>query len=131
MLDEHTTSQNHTPTGYQLMTTMLQTLKETATAYTSKTRASNRKGNCYYFKKGKCCAVGRCLEKPEKFAKWDCKVDRLPDLGKNLKPEYRGYPVAFWEALQHLHDHLRFWDEKGLSEDGKKQFEKIKNQFKL
>ena len=113
------------------MTTMLQTLNETASAYTSKTRAANRKGNCYYFKNGKCCAIGRCLAEPEKFAKWDCKVFGLPKLESILKPEYRGYLIAFWEALQHLHDNPYYWDENGLSYIGKKQFEKIKKKFNL
>lgn len=113
------------------MTTMIQTLDETASTYTSKTRASNRKGNCYYFKGGKCCAVGRCLTNPEKFAKWDCTVDRLPDLEENLKSEYRGYPIAFWKALQQLHDQKLYWDGNGLSDLGKKQVERIKKRFKL
>ncbi len=113
------------------MTTMLETLNETTSAYTSKNRASNRKGECYYFKKDKCCAVGRCLEDPKKFEKWDCRVDRLPKLEENLKPEYRGFPIKFWEDLQHLHDHVHFWDEKGLSEAGKKRVDKIKKRFKL
>ncbi len=113
------------------MTTMIQTLDETTTGYTSKTRAANRRGNCYYFKNGKCCAIGRCLEDPEKFAKWDCLVDRLPMLEKILKPEYRGYPLAFWKALQSLHDQKHLWDEKGLSTDGKKQVDKIKKRFEL
>lgn len=110
---------------------MLKTLNETINSYTSKTRASNRNGNCYYFKKGKCCAIGRCLTNPEEFAKWDCKVDRLPALDKNLKPEYRGFPLAFWEALQHLHDHKCLWDENGLSDLGKKRVDEIKRKFKL
>jgi len=116
------------------MTTMLQTLDETAGAYTSKTRAIARDGSCWYFQAGKCCAVGRCLEDPKRFSSVDANVSYLDaeyGLDSILKPEYRGFPLTFWTVLQRLHDNEDNWDENGLSEHGKQSAKRIKEKFKL
>lgn len=84
------------------MTTMLQTLDETVGAYTSETRAITGydpiNAICHYFIDGKCCAIGRCLEDPEKFQNANMSVlflDAAYDLELILKPEYRGFPIDF------------------------------------
>lgn len=94
------------------MKTMLEILNETIGAYTSKTRAINASGCCVFLTHdGKMCAIGRCLITPGG-------LNVVEDLESILKPEYRGYPPAFWAALQVLHDHARFWNDEGLSDTG-------------
>jgi len=116
------------------MTTMLETLNETGTSYTSKTRSIDQYGGCRYFTNGKCCAIGRCLEEPRRFSHVSGTVITLNaryTLEKILKPGYRGYPLSFWRDLQWLHDDKDRWDENGLSEAGKKVVRAIKRKFKL
>lgn len=118
------------------MTTMLQTLDETAVAYTYETRATaSTGGRCRYFVNDKCCAVGRCLENPVEFQDAQCSVTTLNDdyvsLEAILKPEYRGFPLAFWIALQSLHDLGINWDANGLSVVGRIAFYDIKRKFNL
>ncbi len=113
---------------------MLETLNETAAAYTSKTRGIDQYSSCRYYTNGTCCAVGRCLQDPKRFAYVGGTVitfNRDHNLESSLKPEYRGYPMTFWRDLQWLHDNGDHWDENGLSEAGKKEVAKIKGNFKL
>ncbi len=117
---------------------MLETLNETAAAYTSKTRATETQDTdataCRYFIAGRCCPVGRCLENPIEFQDVHLSVILL-DIGYKLesilKPEYRGYPLGFWASLQKLHDQPLFWDENGLSAMGRATVEGIKREFNL
>ncbi len=113
------------------MTTMLQILDETAVAYTSKTRSIDQHDSCRYFTNGRRCAVGRCLEDPERFSSTCGTVTYFTDLELCLKPEYRGHTLSFWRTLQSLHDNEDYWDENGLSEDGKEKVARIKEEFDL
>ncbi len=113
---------------------MLETLNETVAAYTSETRAIDHSGSCWYFNAGRCCAIGRCLEDPKRFASVDDKVNYLDatwGLDLILKPAYRGFTLSFWRDLQWLHDNGEHWDENGLSDVGKKEVRAIKRKFKL
>ena len=112
------------------MTTMLETLNETVAAYTSKTRAVEI-GGCRYFTNGRCCAIGRCMIDPEKYKDYAGDAESFQDLDSLLKPEYRGFPIDFWLALQYLHDIPMNWNNEGLSENGKTTVERIKKRFKL
>jgi hypothetical protein len=89
----------------------------------------------YETEDGKQCAVGRCMTQSGlAFGKHlvDCgkptavsSIHERSDFGIDiyLKPEYQGLRIEFWEALQHLHDGLCYWDEKGLSKIGKQKAE--------
>lgn len=93
------------------MKTMLETLNETTSFYTSKNRGVDESGFCRFVTDdGKMCAVGRCMKIPE--------CAHLSMIEDQLKPEYRGYPLKFWTALRVLHDCPRFWDDGGLSDEG-------------
>lgn len=101
------------------MTTMLETLDETTTAYTRITRAARTSGGCYYYMEGgRMCAVGRCMSKPQMFAHNGSRACEL-NLDPLLKPEYRGFPDDFWNKLQELHDESDNWDSDGLTKAGR------------
>ena len=62
-------------------------------------------GCCYYNPETKAmCAVGRCLEHPEAFADTVGVIADRRDLLDDLKPEYKGHSIGFWDRLQRLHD---------------------------
>ncbi len=108
---------------------MLETLDETVAAYTSKTRAVDAENEgCRYFAitSGRCCAVGRCMEDPEKYKDFLGSANRFYALDLLLKPEYRGHPTDFWLDVQDLHDWEDNWDEDGLTEAGKQRVVTIK-----
>ena len=84
---------------------------------------------CFYFSATgePCqCAVGRCLLEPDeiqrRFPAMDIKriYRAMPSdsFVEIFKPEYRGYPVAFWSQLQQLHDRSDHWSNIGLSQSG-------------
>ncbi len=113
---------------------MLETLNETVAAYTSETRAIDTGGSCRYFKAGRCCAVGRCLENPKRFASVKNRVSYLDteySLDLILKLAYRGFSLSFWIYLQELHDGGENWDKNGLSDVGKRAVRHIKRKFNL
>jgi len=112
------------------MTTMLETLDETVEAYTSETRAAYEQGGCSYLTDdGRMCAIGRCMLSPGDFMLFQSVRDIADSLDEGidsvLKPEYRGYPLAFWEALQDLHDTKSNWDERGLTALGREAADEI------
>jgi hypothetical protein len=62
-------------------------------------------GCCYYnTETGAKCAVGRCLEHPEAFADTIGVITDRRELLDDLKPEYKGHRIGFWDKLQRLHD---------------------------
>lgn len=120
------------------MTTMLETLRETSEAYTSETRAIASVGsvNCQYLTDdGRMCAIGRCMLHPEDFTDTESIRDIYEraddDADEIMKPEYRGYPLEFWDELQDLHDTSANWDHWGLSPAGRKQARDIAAEFPI
>ncbi len=111
------------------MTTMLETLNETAAAYTSKTRAvdpRNTGPRYFVITSGRCCAIGRCMTNPEKHKNFTGGVARFGHLDLMLKPAYRGFSIDFWLDIQDLHDWEDNWNEKGLTRSGKAKVIAIK-----
>ena len=120
--------------------TIQEILTETAEFYNSSNRAIDDEGHCSYFtiKNDKIlmCAVGRCFLHPKNFKNdTSSTIDSLMEGGEwddfqlNFKPEYRGYNWMFWSKLQRFHDITTHWDENGLSEEGKKEYEALMNEF--
>jgi len=105
-------------------------IREIAAFYNSVNRAFDTKLNtcCYTDQDGNHCAVGRCMlakKRPRinSNANTDA-IDRVignaANLDHLLKEKYRGHGFVFWRNLQRLHDNARNWNEKGISDDGKK-----------
>lgn len=130
--------------------TMLEILDETVAFYGANVqlRGQDPKGGCMYITPdGRSCAVGRCMSLPTRemrggvavfcFVKEHAPGDGAPfqrhisSFEDELKPEYRGHPIAFWERLQELHDDSTMWGETiGLSDKGQ-GFVEILNQIIL
>lgn len=86
----------------------------------------------YYTKDGQMCAVGRCLEEPEKFKGDGSSANQLNaewELDTILKEEYRDQPISFWDKLQSLHDNDVHWDKEGLSKKGKSFVNVLKKKY--
>jgi hypothetical protein len=117
--------------------TQEQIVRETVAFYTSKNRAaveSVRPDNgctstqCLYLTdEGKMCAVGRCMTKKglervlvshPKSSAHDLD-DAFDGIDKVLKKKYHGQNISFWSNLQRLHDNKNWWDENGITENGK------------
>ena len=91
--------------------------------------------SCFYFKNGIMCAVGRCMNTPEKFVdNNDDSVSKLfsnnvEDLDLNLKEQYRGHDFSFWRSLQSFHDSRELWLEtdsgNNLTEYGESKLENL------
>lgn len=102
------------------MKTAREIIEETAAFYTSENRAKPDNGRrCQYLTKdGRMCAVGRCLTDPARIEGNYIFLQSIPNLDDELKPEYRGHPINFWQDLQRLHDYTFNWNNEGLSNDG-------------
>lgn len=117
--------------------TQEQIVRETVAFYTSKNRAAVEteyelngciSTQCLYLTdEGKMCAVGRCMTKKglervlvshPKSSAHDLD-DSFDGIDKLLKKKYHGQNISFWANLQRLHDNKNWWDENGITENGK------------
>ena len=98
---------------------------ETAKAYNLKNRSMDVASDSCAYKdpKGNKCAVGRCLLAKSKLFSKNYNIDPVgfyeKIIDKELKAEYRGHEINFWNALQSLHDIEGNWNQSGLSIEGK------------
>mgnify|MGYP005988701137 CR=1 FL=1 len=106
---------------------MLEVLEETVNYYSGDTsRRCIEDGICFYYKKGKMCAVGRCLVDPQSLeisiGGGDTNIVSLlkEEVELEFKDEYKGLPLSFWEDLQCLHDATGNW---GTTQYSKGQLE--------
>jgi hypothetical protein len=117
--------------------TQEQIVRETVAFYTSKNRAvvesKIEDSECistqclYLTDEGKMCAVGRCMTKKglervlvshPKSSTHDLD-DAFDGIDKLLKKKYHGQNISFWANLQRFHDNKHWWDENGITENGK------------
>jgi hypothetical protein len=125
-----------------MKTKMLALLEDTIQFYSEDTSRRSVKSNgaggnvCYYSFKGKKCAIGRLLT-PEELELWaqvaENKFEGLENSSYRFMAEICGVPVnlqgfdpVFLTGLQSLHDNDQYWDENGLTENGKEQVATIK-----
>ena len=120
-------------------------LKDTIEFYNSNNRATTTEGCIYratYSSPG--CAIGRCLPRDSKVFERElvehfCNVDtliekeiELPqwllDMDDGVRPSQ---PVQFLGDVQGLHDTEYYWDEDGLSVEGKRETNEIISKYKL
>lgn len=102
--------------------TVEQIVDEISAAYTLNTRSVAPSHACVYNGPNNThCAFGKMCVDPTGLTPYEGHdADGvLGRLGMDvLKPEYRGYPIDFYLAIQHLHDCENHWTEKGLSHFG-------------
>ena len=94
------------------------------------TRALDEDENCqYYLEDGRQCAVGKCMKDPKKFEDTITSVGCLENLETELKPEYQGHSIEFWDKLQGMHDCQYNWGEAGLTERGVTRLNELKQMY--
>lgn len=113
-------------------------INETVNYYTkegNKRSINQETKKCFYYFRGLRCAVGRCLRTPRNIQS-QYGFDYInEEILENLKPQYKGFSLFFWEKLQELHDDDQFWyiNKKGnnvLTLQGKEYVKSIKKYFK-
>lgn len=117
---------------------MLQILDETVRFYSEdpSRRAVKKRpeGNitCEYFlneaRSLKMCGVGRCLLNPSHIPEGG--ADELWESFK-FKPEYDGLNAEFWMEIQEIHDQQEYWDDAGMTTDGKFAVKEFKRKIRL
>lgn len=122
--------------GYSMNKSKQDIVDETIAYISVHGRATNEQQNsCEYLtSNGIMCAVGRCLIDPENvvFSEGtggDTGCECIEDLESQLKPEYRGHDIMFWECLQDLHDDKSYWHNNVLIEKGQERVKEIHEHF--
>ncbi len=121
------------------MKTKLEIIEETIKFYSEDPtrRARSITGGCEYLLrvpgvKDRMCAVGRCMHEPMLYTGSVYSIERLgkrifdTTFQEALKPEYKGHSRDFWSDLQILHDVKEFWNENGLTNEGKTYADKLR-----
>ena len=121
------------------MKTKLQILQETADYYSADpSKRATGDGNCYYFSPNEQkCAIGRLSKIPKKLEEISQACYTIEDLlpakfsdKQIFKKDYQGHEVKFWMELQNFHDYDKFWTKTGLSAEGRRKLQSLKNKYK-
>ena len=92
-------------------------------------RANNLGGYSYKTEDGRMCGVGRCFSEDADFSYGDYigKYEEAYEvnLDDHLQEQYRGKSIEFWDFIQKLHDTSKYWDENGITLDGKMFVERL------
>ncbi len=103
-----------------------------ASSYTRDTRSLGNDKCLYNAPDGKHCAFALMVKDTKLLTPFEGNVcaNIIGDLGADiLKDEFKGYPVHFYTRIQQLHDIGYYWNEKGLSDDGRLYADKIINDY--
>lgn len=80
---------------------------------------------------GKKCAFARFVDGTVDESLEGKSAGDVIENGIKLKPEVAHIEdIPFWNGIQGLHDYGRFWDDKGLTEKGKKMVEQLLEEYK-
>ena len=78
------------------------------------------------------CAVGMCMtdEALDKYGGFQGGVNELEKeaqckVNELLKEEFKGHSTEFWDEAQWLHDNSDYWDDDGLTEGGRNQYNSL------
>jgi len=56
-------------------------------------------------------------------------LNKVENLDEMLIPRYRGHSKEFWRNMQRVHDASKFWNEEGLTEEGIKNLNELKESY--
>lgn len=116
----------------ELQLKQLALLEDTVKYYSDDTsRRASSVQQCYYRYEDKCCAVGRLIPDDCYREWWDEHIIGVQEIFNELPENVQVYTVKFLKELQILHDDDLHWDKNGLTEEGDKYVETIKEQFNL
>lgn len=112
-------------------------LDKIASSYTSENRSVVPSGiGCLYKgDQGKECAFAMMVKEESK----DKLIDGVTAAAlfgaargitqDDLKPEYQGHSLAFYDSCQLLHDQASYWNYTGLNQRGKRALALIKEEY--
>jgi len=111
------------------MKTKREIIIETSKAYTTKNRSVVGLICEYKNPDGNKCAVGRCLEDNSQFFHKSNNSKSIlifeDELETELKEEYRGHCIEFWQQLQWLHDGSFYWSCAGITIKGEEYVQSL------
>lgn len=121
----------------ELRIKMLEILEDTKTFYhENPSKRGIVLGKCCYLnsENGNKCAVGRCLSDEDieivharEVEGW---LSSIWDIWNMITtPKIKSLPMSFWNNLQSFHDCDHHWNEDGISENGLREYEDIKNKI--
>jgi hypothetical protein len=117
--------------------TAIELIDETVAYYSQDTsrRAVDKNGFCEYKIGDKMCAVGRCVLKKKNTRLAGgvnniCKAGHKINLESILKAKYKGLPQLLWIEIQSIHDVCSYWDNNGLTTEGQKRVNELKDKWK-
>lgn len=121
-----------------LQVKQLALLDDTVAHYNSTNRGiivNNKGGNdsCHYSPSATSegCSIGRQIKDKKLCKKFDLKKNTPVELLEGLPEELLEYGLPFLRVLQRFHDSNECWNENGLTEVGKENYEIIKSNYKL
>ena len=114
------------------MKTKKEIIEMVANHYNRENRAYDD-GKCSYLTTGgRMCAVGMCMtdEALDKYGGFQGGVNELEKeaqckVNELLKEEFKGHSTEFWDEAQWLHDNSDYWDDDGLTEGGRNQYNSL------
>ena len=120
--------------------TAVEIIQETFEFYSDVSKRAFDEKCVYLSENGNKCAVGRCMNDKADFnfigyVDEYCNDNGLTSeeeeypLDAHLKEEYHGHTLQFWSNLQDLHDTSVFWNDKGPSEQGEKQYKRLLERY--
>lgn len=68
---------------------------------------------------GRCCAVGRLIDVNKIDDGVIKPVASLSETMRVLLDDYQGHPFTFYGDLRSLHDNSMYWNDKGLTDQGR------------
>ena len=121
----------------------LDIIDETVAFYSedpSRRAVDEEENACYYqAQDGRRCAFGRLMK--EEYFKDDAlngtTISHLVNSTNGVRThndllpdKYKGFSLAFWRELQMLHDSALYWDEDGLTKEGKRKVSSMRAELK-
>lgn len=91
-------------------------------------RALGNNATCYYFHKRtkNRCAIGRCMKlKEAKLVDNGLTPHMIAGFQDTLQSKYKGHNLDFWDKLQSFHDFDHYWNKKGLTNQGKGEYQEL------
>jgi len=113
-------------------------IRETAEFYNLNNRGVDGNGHYHYLTDDKKCGVGRCMTDEAlqrslegwpsigSFVQWQIGSESYL---KIFKPQYKIDDIQFWEDIQGFHDVDDYWNETGLSAEGKKKYQRLLDKY--
>lgn len=115
--------------------TAIEIIDETVAFYSADVSRRSKKedGGCAYAGKGGTkCAYSRCWREGVWRKEYEDKIVisfSMPKPDELVEERYKGHDPSFWLQLQRFHDNDNYWDEMGLTDEGREYVKQLKRNF--